>query len=169
MKKGLEVDWDACAGRGGQPGDDDVSTSSGDQGTETAVSLSRWRADAGSAQSALSRRDGTAGRPSSAGAAAQLKAERALRLKQVQACLALPNVHRYVHQLTSSGLDGSLHCCSSCPDALLLEQWQKLAGVGCCSCSSVEHCILCRWRWQEEERRLRLERLMRQWCLRESG
>ncbi len=74
VRKGLEVDWTAPAGQ------DDVSTSSGDQGTETAVSLSRWRPDAGTAQSAISRREGTS-RPGSA--ASHLKVERAERLKQV--------------------------------------------------------------------------------------
>ncbi len=81
MRKGLEVDWTAQVGRAGQRGADDISTSSGDQGTETAVSLSRWRQDAGSAQSAISRRQ-VGGRPGSA--ASQLKADRADKLKQVR-------------------------------------------------------------------------------------
>ncbi len=81
MRKGLEVDWTAQVNRGVQRGTDDISTSSGDQGTETAVSLSRWRQDAGSAQSAMSRRH-AGGRPGSA--ASQLKADRAEKLKQVR-------------------------------------------------------------------------------------
>ncbi|CAL8462433.1 g1966 [Coccomyxa elongata] len=80
VRKGLEVDWTAQVSRGVQRGTDDISTSSGDQGTETAVSLSRWRQDAGSAQSAMSRRH-AGGRPGSA--ASQLKADRAEKLKQM--------------------------------------------------------------------------------------
>ena len=48
-KKGLEVDW--VQGMQGQ----DNSNSSGDGATETAISLSRWRADGGTAQSAMSK------------------------------------------------------------------------------------------------------------------
>ena len=48
-KKNLEVDW--VQGMQGQ----DTSNSSGDGATETAISLSRWRADGGTAQSAMSK------------------------------------------------------------------------------------------------------------------
>ena len=48
-KRGLEVDW--VQGMQGQ----DNSNSSGDGATETAISLSRWRADGGTAQSAMSK------------------------------------------------------------------------------------------------------------------
>ena len=47
-KKNLEVDW--VQGMQGQD-----TSSSGDGATETAISLSRWRADGGTAQSAMSK------------------------------------------------------------------------------------------------------------------
>lgn len=97
-KKGLEMDWAADAGPA-LHAVDDLSTSSGDQATETAVTVSRWRVDGGSAQSATSGELRT--QPDSA--VAQQRAERMHQLKQV-CCqpFYMANLHSCDHQFCGS-------------------------------------------------------------------